>query len=348
VRKIFSMRYGLGTAVTGSGGSPQYGSDKFIPSKDMIHIMEPGINWNNTGRFYGYAPLFATSIMVDLEANMLRQLWHRFQNFAPPGLVFTPDKDVMPGGFDEDAMRNIYSWIATQHSLAQDSYAPMVLPAGVDVKNVAMTPKEMDYMESLDKALEYILAVFSTPKAAVGLVSDFNRNNYGAAMQAWADNMLNPLLLHMSQHLTQDLAREYGEDLAIIFPKVETTDLNLIRAWMDMMIRNEVMSIPEARDVAVQSGIASLEDGMPQGATIGDVQADRKQAQMTQQAEIEDRRAEQAAAHMAAAQEGEVGRAKEEPKGQPQKTEKRSGRGTPLVFDFDDKLRERAGLNGRR
>lgn len=234
------------------------GKDKMIPAADMIHIMEPGIAWNGSGRFYGYAPSVAGAVMIDLEVQMLQQLWHRFKNFAPPGLIFSPDKDVMPGGFDEEKMLDIYQWVATQHALAAKSYRPMVMPSGVKVDNVAPTPKEMDYGTSLDKALEYILAIFSTPKAAVGMVADFNENNYHAAMSSWADNMLNPLLTHMGQHLTQDLAHEYDGRLVVRFPQIDAKDMMVIAKFMDTLLRFGVTELDEVRALVTELGVAKL------------------------------------------------------------------------------------------
>jgi len=222
--------------------------------------------------------------MIDLESAMLQQLWHRFKNFAPPGLIFSPDKDVMPGGFDEDQMLDIYQWVATQHALASKSYRPMVMPSGVKVDNVSPTPKEMDYDTSLEKALEYILAIFSTPKAAVGMVADFNKNNYQAAMSAWGDNMLNPLLTHMGQHLTQDLAHEYDERLVVRFPKIDAKDLMVISKFIEMMLRFGVTELDEVRAVATELGVAKLP---PTGRKLVPQQRSEEQAnpQVEQQPE---------------------------------------------------------------
>jgi phage portal protein BeeE len=260
------------------------GRDKMIPCEDMIHIMEPGIAWNGSGRFYGYAPSAAGAMMIDLEVQMLQQLWHRFKNFAPPGLIFSPDKDVMPGGFDEEKMLDIYQWVATQHALAAKSYRPMVMPSGVKVDNVSPTPKEMDYGTSLEKALEYILAIFSTPKAAVGMVADFNKNNYQAAMMAWGENMLNPLLTHMGQHLTQDLAHEYDDRLVVRFPKIDAKDLMVIAKFMEMMLRFGVTELDEVRAAATELGIAKLP---PTGRKLVPQQRSEEQPnqQVTQQPE---------------------------------------------------------------
>ena len=67
--------------------------------------------------------------------------------------------------------------------------------------------RELDYKGSLDKVLEYSLAIHGVPKALAGMMDSASRSNIESAIWGFAKTTLDPILEHISQHLTQDLAQ---------------------------------------------------------------------------------------------------------------------------------------------
>ena len=114
--------------------------------------------------------------------------------------------------------------------------------------------REMDYKQSLDAAMEYILAVFGVPKAVVGLVRDTNRANMQGALMAFADNTINPLLVAIGQSLTLSLGHEYDKRIKIWFDPVTVEDMEQMRKNIDTAQKTGSVSPNEVREQLLSLG----------------------------------------------------------------------------------------------
>lgn len=146
------------------------GTETYLRGNDVLHIQEPNLNWEGTGRFYGFAPLSAAGSSVDIENNMFERLNNSFRNYAQPGQIFSTDVRLT-----EPQLRQAYTQIISQHSLAEHYGRPMITHSGLKPMMQTSSIKEMDYSTSLEVTLRLTLAVFGVPMAVVGLVQDVNR-----------------------------------------------------------------------------------------------------------------------------------------------------------------------------
>ena len=201
------------------------GVDRYIDAGDVLHIREMSIDWNGPGRFYGTPMAAAAATAIDLEESMLQRLYFQFKNFNPPGMQYSTEAELTESQFVDMMLQ-----IRMQQHTAEQTGAPILTHSGVKAQEFKNTVREMDYSQSLQTVMSYILAMFGTPQAVVGVSREFSRANLVGALLAWAENTINPLLRHMGQHLTQGLAREYDEDLVIEFDPIEVADADGLRA----------------------------------------------------------------------------------------------------------------------
>lgn len=226
-----------------------FAEPKMIAARDMVDIAEPNVDWEGNGRYYGHPVLYASATMVDIEETMLRQMYSRFKNYSPPGLHYSTDEELQ-----SEQVTEIIGQIMAQHAAAEASGRPIVTHSGYRVDDFSKTVREMDYGKSLQAALDYQLAMFGVPKAVVGIVADVNRANMAGSLMAFAQNTVNPLLIHIGQHLTQNLAAEFDDSLVVWFDPVTVDDMEQTRKGIETLLRAGAVTVNEARDLLAGLG----------------------------------------------------------------------------------------------
>lgn len=139
-----------------------------IPASEMLHFQKKALDWSNTRRFYGLSTIIAAENTIQLEAEMLQRLRHKFSNLANPGLIFKTKRRL-----NEAQLKQNLDAIWMQHRLAEHEGKPMLvhddmeLISGADGKS-----QELDYRGSLEDTLKITSAAFGVPLAIVGLTQD--------------------------------------------------------------------------------------------------------------------------------------------------------------------------------
>lgn len=233
------------------------GMDFYCPKDQMIQIRNPSLDWSDNGRYYGHPAIKASRQSIDLEKQMWNRLYYQFKNMAPPGMVLSTEMRLQP-----HQARQLWATIATQYADQTASGRPMVLHSGMKLEGEFSKPgsRELDYKGSLDKVLEQTMATHGVPKALVGLVEGLSRSNLESALFQFAKTTLDPILVHFSQHLTQDLAREFGDDLIITLGPASIDSQDALRKDLELMIKAGATTPDEVRHVIRE--LPPLPDGL--------------------------------------------------------------------------------------
>lgn len=185
--------------------------DYDVPVDEMLHFQKKSLDWSNTRRFYGLSTIIAAENTIQLEAEMLQRLRHKFSNLANPGLVFKTKRRL-----NEAQLKQNLDAIWMQHRLAEHEGKPMLVHDDMDlISGADGKTQELDYRGSLEDTLKITSAAFGVPLAIVGLTQDQSKANAEAQMSTFAHNKLNPMLMQYSQSLTNQLARDFEDDLVI-------------------------------------------------------------------------------------------------------------------------------------
>jgi hypothetical protein len=142
--------------------------------------------------------------------------------------------------------------------------------------------------------------------------------------------MLNPLITHMGQHLTQDLATEFDEKIVIRFPRIDAQDLAIVRSFIDTALRFNVMSIEEVRDLFGKLGVAQLSTTLPPGAIMP-----RQQTEAARQPETPQ---EETTTETAQAEQTQATQKRNSPHGETTRSHRSNGRqpqGAGRIVRFD-------------
>jgi HK97 family phage portal protein len=87
---------------------------------------------------------------------------------------------------------------------------PMVLEGGLDWKTIAMTPKDMDFIEAKNAAARDIALAFGVPPMLLGIPGDNTYSNYVEANKTlWRQTVI-PLVRRVAGSLAHWLAPAFG------------------------------------------------------------------------------------------------------------------------------------------
>lgn len=220
----------------------------YIPSESMIHVRNPNPDWQGHGRYYGMPTIKAAATTIELEDEMLRRLYYTFKNFAPPGMVFSTEQRMQP-----HQIHQLWANLAAQHSMSEHSGRPMIVHSGLKLESSYANSgqKELDYIGSLDKTLEVTLAIHGVPRAVLGMADGGSKESMQSSLVQFCKMTVDPILRQLSQHFTQDLARDFEDDGSLIVkigPCTVDKEEYLV-SMIETMIKGGAITPDEIREI---------------------------------------------------------------------------------------------------
>jgi HK97 family phage portal protein len=108
----------------------------------------------------------------------------------------------------------------------------MVLDGGIDWKAIAMSPREMDFIEARHAAARDIALAFGVPPMLLGIPGDNTYANLAEANRALWRQTLVPLVVRVSQELSQWLGPAFeGAEVVPDFDAVEALAEDRASLW---------------------------------------------------------------------------------------------------------------------
>ena len=142
-----------------------------INHADMLHFQKKSLDWSSNRRFYGFSTIIAAENTIQLEAEMLSRLRHKFSNLSNPGLIFKTQRRL-----NEAQLKQNLDAIWSQHRLAEHEGKPMLVHDDMElISGADGKVQELDYRGSLEDTLRITSAAFGIPLTVVGLMGDQNR-----------------------------------------------------------------------------------------------------------------------------------------------------------------------------
>ena len=179
---------------------------------------------------YGMGPLEAAQTSLDIH-NASAQ-WNKalLDNAARPSgaLVYSAGG----GTLTEEQFRRLKEELEENFSGAANAGRPMVLDGGIDWKAIAMSPREMDFIEARHAAARDIALAFGVPPMLLGIPGDNTYANMAEANRALWRQTLVPLVVRVSQELSQWLGPAFeGAEVVPDFDEVEALAEDRTALW---------------------------------------------------------------------------------------------------------------------
>ena len=163
---------------------------------------------------YGLAPLEAARTSLDIHnaaANWNKSL---LDNAARPSgaLVYS----AATGNLSADQFKRLKAELEQGFQGASNAGRPMVLEGGLDWKNMALSPKDMDFIEAKNSAAREIALAFGVPPMLLGIPGDNTYANYAEANRVLWRQAVVPLVRRVAASLGHWLQPAFGGAFEIV------------------------------------------------------------------------------------------------------------------------------------
>lgn len=161
---------------------------------------------------YGFAPLEAAQTSLDIHN--ASGAWSKalLDNAARPSgaLVYNGE-----GHLSDEQFERLKSELEDGYTGARNAGRPLLLEGGLDWKTMAMSPRDMDFIEAKNQAAREIALTFGVPPMLLGIPGDNTYSNYREANRAFWRQTVLPLVRRTAQSITNWLGDAYEPGLRL-------------------------------------------------------------------------------------------------------------------------------------
>lgn len=237
VRALFALRPDRMSVVAGPDGWPvaydyKAGgrairlSQEALPIPAVLHVAL----FHPLDDHYGMGPLEAAQTSLDIH-NASAQ-WNKalLDNAARPSgaLVYSAGG----GSLTADQYERLKADLEEQFSGARNAGRPLVLDGGLDWKAMALSPRDMDFIEARHAAARDIALAFGVPPMLLGIPGDNTYANLAEANRSLWRQTLVPLVVRVAQELSGWLGPAFeGAEIVPDFESVEALAEDRAALW---------------------------------------------------------------------------------------------------------------------
>jgi HK97 family phage portal protein len=212
---------------------------------------------------YGFPPLEAALMALDTHNAAGR--WNKalLDNSARPSgaLVYAPKEG---GNLSDEQFERLKAELEQGYSGATRAGRPLLLEGGLDWKAMALTPKDMDFIEAKHSASRDIALAFGVPPMLLGIPGDNTYANYQEANRAFYRLTVLPLVARTAKELSVWLGAAFGGGLRLWYDADRIDGLNDDRAALWARIEAaSFLSDDEKREAVGYQPSRADEGGLP-------------------------------------------------------------------------------------
>jgi HK97 family phage portal protein len=220
VRELYALRPDRMKLVPGANGWPQ-AYDYTVAGRtvrfDQSAVLPPILHltlFNPVDDHYGLPPLEAAAVAIDTHNAAAG--WNKalLDNAARPSgaLVYAGAGGALLTDAQHERIKRVF---AEEYQGAANAGRPLVLEGGLDWKPMALSPRDMDFLEAKHAAAREIAMAFGVPPMLLAIPGDNTYANYREANRVfWRQSVL-PLAGRIANALTQWLSPAFGDGLTL-------------------------------------------------------------------------------------------------------------------------------------
>ena len=176
-RELHLLRPDSMAVIAGNGSMPagyryrggnkvvDYAIDRISGFSRVLHMK----NFHPLNDWYGLSPVEAAAYSIDQHNQA--SAWNQalLQNGArPSGALVVKMEGAMRGNLSEEQYGRIKRQIDEEFTGSGNAGRPLLLEGGLDWKEMSLTPKDMDFIESKNSSARDIALAFGVPPADAG------------------------------------------------------------------------------------------------------------------------------------------------------------------------------------
>jgi len=222
VREIYTLRPDRMKVVPGRDGWPEgyeYTADgrsvRFSVDGDPVVPIVHMALFHPTDDHYGLSPIEAAATAIDIHN--AASAWNKalLDNSARPSGALVYAGTSSSSQLSDDQFARLKSELEDAYQGARNAGRPMLLEGGLDWKAMAMSPREMDFIELKHVAAREIALAFGVPPMLLGIPGDNTFSNYQEANRTFWRQTVLPLVAKTAKSFSEWLGPAYGPELRL-------------------------------------------------------------------------------------------------------------------------------------
>jgi len=213
-----SYKYAIGKEVR------TFPVDRITGRSDILHIK----NFHPLDDIYGMSQIEPAAYSIDQHNNSA--VWNQalLQNGAKPSgaLVVKMANDGSGGVLSDEQFNRIRNQVDEQYSGASNAGRPLLLEGGLEWKEMSLSPKDMDFIQSKHSSARDIALAFGVPPQLLGIPGDNTYSNLVEARLALWEQTILPLLDSITNALNNWLTPAFGKGLKLDYDKDKISALS--------------------------------------------------------------------------------------------------------------------------
>ncbi|MFV9838433.1 MAG: phage portal protein [Aaplasma endosymbiont of Hyalomma asiaticum] len=214
-------------------------------SHDLLHLK----NFHPLNDWYGLSTIEAAAYSI--EQHNQAGAWNQamLQNGArPSGALVVNNKDGRSNSLSHEQYQRLKSQIENFYSGYTNSGRPILLEGGLEWREMSLSPKDMDFIESKNISSREIALAFGVPPQLIGIPGDNTYSNLSEARLALWEQTVIPHLESIISHLNSWLVPRFNNNLFLSYDKESISVLTEKRQRLWQYVQNATfMTINEKR-----------------------------------------------------------------------------------------------------
>ncbi|MBQ4874939.1 MAG: phage portal protein [Rickettsiaceae bacterium H1] len=231
--------------------------NQYTGRSKILHLK----TFNPLDDWYGLSPLEAASYSIDQHNQSGAWNQSMLQNGARPSgaLITNTNKDGTGGTLDFDQYKRLKEQIDDLYSGSANAGRPLLLEGGLEWKEMGISPRDMDFINSKHSSARDIALAFGVPPQLLGIPGDNTYSNLVEARLALWEQTILPTLDNIIDNFNRWLTPCFGNDLKITYNKEAIEVLTLKREKLWRYVENaNFMTINEKREAF---GLPKIKEG---------------------------------------------------------------------------------------
>ncbi|BAP00253.1 phage portal protein [Wolbachia endosymbiont of Cimex lectularius] len=202
---------------TVNNNSYDFKVNKLTGRSAVLHLK----TFNPLSDWYGLSPIEAAAYSIDQHNQAGAWNQAMLQNGARPSgaIIVKPAKDGSSGNLSQEQYQRLKEQISDHYSGSVNAGRPILLEGGLEWKEMSLSPRDMDFIESKHSSARDIALAFGVPPQLLGIPGDNTYSNLvEARLSLWEQTVL-PTLENIVCHLNSWLTPRFGEDLCLSYDK---------------------------------------------------------------------------------------------------------------------------------
>jgi len=229
--------------------------NKITGQARILHVK----NFHPLDDLRGLSSIEAAAFSIDQHNQAAAWNKSLLENSArPSGALIVKNNGPLDGNLSDEQYNRLREQM-DEAMLNNKTGRPLILEGSLDWKEMALSPKDMDFIEAKNSAARDIALALGVPPQLLGIPGDNTYSNMQEARLALWEETIIPLLDHLTDGLNHWLVPMFGADLQLQYDVDNISGLSSRREKIWSRIENaSFLTLNEKRQMI---GLSSIEGG---------------------------------------------------------------------------------------